>query len=191
MQDIQILEKPASVSDDELWQIVYASHAENRKNGLKINSLISDGKGMREHLGSDAVTWIAVADGVTAGTVSARLQPGKKPLQGRQVVYMMHLGVLPGFGGRGIGKALCAKVIEFARQQGAGAVTLHVVYRNPALKFYRHQGFEELDFIARSRLKQNSVYMVYWTGKPALSPRWQHLRYRLRKKYTELRYRFN
>lgn len=190
-EEIRVLPKPDSLSDDELWQMIYASHERNRQQGLKINTRISDGRTLRQHMGDQAVTWVAYAGDTPAGTVSARIEQGQhRLLRGRQTVYLMHLAVLPAFSGRGIGKMLCDQALEYARQQQAEAATLHVVHRNPALGFYQRLGFEELDFIPRFRLKQNTVYMVYWLRPCAEAPWKRRLRYRLKKAYIKLRYRF-
>jgi ribosomal protein S18 acetylase RimI-like enzyme len=51
------------------------------------------------------------------------------------------IGVHHPYRGRGIGKALLVRLLEHARQQGIGAVSLSVERDNPALRLYSFLGF--------------------------------------------------
>jgi len=51
------------------------------------------------------------------------------------------IGVHHPYRGRGIGKALLVRLLEHARQQGIGAVSLSVERDNPALRLYSRLGF--------------------------------------------------
>lgn len=51
------------------------------------------------------------------------------------------IGVHHPYRGRGIGKALLVRLLEHARQQGIGAVSLSVERDNPALRLYDALGF--------------------------------------------------
>ncbi|MEO6491013.1 MAG: GNAT family N-acetyltransferase [Ferruginibacter sp.] len=58
-------------------------------------------------------------------------------------IFRLHkLYVLPLQMGKGIGKSLLTFVIDQAKQQGAGILELNVNRKNPAIDFYKKQGFE-------------------------------------------------
>ena len=63
---------------------------------------------------------------------------------GRRVGAVHEIVVLPEFRGRGIGKALMGKVIDYFREKGLDRVELWVGDENSrAMEFYRKLGFKE------------------------------------------------
>lgn len=64
------------------------------------------------------------------------------PAENKKDKFRLHkLYVLPGYQGKGLGKELLGKVIEFAAASGATALELNVNRNNPSVAFYKNQGF--------------------------------------------------
>ena len=189
--EIRIVEKPEWIGFDALWALLIRAHEENAKNGLKINTRIHSGEELRAHMGAHTVTWVALDGENVVGTISARIEASAQPaLWGRSTCALMHLGVDPQRKGQRLGARLCEQAEAWARRHDAAAATLFVVDRNPAQAFYRHIGYEALDFVPRPALRQNSVLMVKWL-KESPVPGWRRkLRFRLKRSYIRLRYRF-
>ena len=139
---VSVVNRPDDVTYDALYQIINKAHEENRANGLKINTKISNGEQLQQHLGSKATTYVAFADGTIAGTVSVRMEEGQGVFtQGKQLAYLMHLAVLPEYKGCCVGRKLCEQVEKYAHEKGADAICLHVVNKNLARGFYTHIGY--------------------------------------------------
>ena len=192
MGGLQIIERPEAIDYDRLYEIIYRAHENTRKLGLKINTKISNGDQLRESIEQGNLTvFVAMLDGKPAGTISSKMETGRHRLvKGHTISFAAYLAVLPEFKGYGIGKALCEKVEEYANDHGADAVGLYVAYRNPAVEFYRHLGFEKSEFLPRIQLKQYAIYEVKWL-RNCSTPKWvRALYYRTRKAYVTFKYRF-
>lgn len=190
---LEIIEKPKAVTYDQLYELVYRAHENTRKMGIKINTRISNGGQMRESIEQENMTvYVAMIDGKLAGTISTKIEIGKhRFVKGHTISYVAYVAVLPEYKGYGIGKALCEKAEEYAYDHGADAAGLYVAYRNPAVEFYSHIGYEKIEFLPRIKLKQYAVYEVKWL-KNCNTPKWiRTLYYRTRKPYVSFKYRFD
>jgi ribosomal protein S18 acetylase RimI-like enzyme len=86
---------------------------------------------------TDLASFVAVLDGADVGMVRGELsaeEPG--------VVWLLSMWVDPEARGRGVGDALVAAVIDFARAEGSRTVQLDVADDNaPAIALYARHGF--------------------------------------------------
>jgi ribosomal protein S18 acetylase RimI-like enzyme len=84
---------------------------------------------------------VFVAAGV-AGAVG--LVVGEPDADARPTAWLMSLWVSPGWRGRGVGDALVAAIVEWARSAGVREVRLHVGEGNaPARRLYERNGFSD------------------------------------------------
>ncbi|WP_440974483.1 GNAT family N-acetyltransferase [Pseudomonas koreensis] len=96
----------------------------------------------RERVGAGVVSdldlpLVAEIDQRPVGLVWAKISPADTSL-----AHIYQMWVAPDFRGRGVGRALLGRVIEWARERGAQAVHLGVtVSDTPAMKLYLAQGF--------------------------------------------------
>ena len=87
-----------------------------------------------------AFSLLAYLDRVPAGLVTCF--EGFSTFACRPLLNVHDLAVLPAWRGRGIGRALLARVEELARERGCCKLTLEVLEGNrPAQALYRAQGF--------------------------------------------------
>ncbi|MFG2622635.1 GNAT family N-acetyltransferase [Streptomyces sp. NPDC048507] len=84
-------------------------------------------------------TWVAVTDcggGAVAGFATVSYAPWNRRLT------VEDIEVAPGHRGRGLGRALMGRAVDFARERGAGHLWLEVSNVNaPAIHAYRRLGF--------------------------------------------------
>ena len=99
-----------------------------------------------EDYGTPCFTFVAKLDNKIVGIVCISLQIIPETL----IMYEKHkchidcIGVLEEYQGKGIGKALINKVIEFAKQEKFDYIDLGVwSFNKQAQEFYKHCGFEE------------------------------------------------
>lgn len=85
----------------------------------------------------DLATFVAVLDGADAGMV--RGGPGERAGD----AWLLSMWVAPSARGRGVGEALVAAVVDWARREGFARVVLDVADENaPAVGLYARLGFE-------------------------------------------------
>jgi GNAT superfamily N-acetyltransferase len=191
-QDISIIEKQADISFDEIYRIVYQAHEENRKNGIQANTKITNGDELAEHIGKDAVCYVAMDGDRIVGTVSVDIRSGIRLFtKGKKIARLMHLAVLQEYAGNKLGSRLIEKVEQYAIENDADAVDLFAVERNPARQLYIRRGYEPINYIYQARLKQYSVYMVKWI-KACQYPRWlRRIYYTMKRCYIRIKNKGN
>ena len=94
--------------------------------------------------GDDGI--VAVAEhGEPVGAAWVRQFPADDPGYGfvDEDTPELSVGVQPQYRGRGIGRALCAAVLDKARGMGVAQVSLSVEKGNRAINLYRRLGFAE------------------------------------------------
>jgi ribosomal protein S18 acetylase RimI-like enzyme len=87
---------------------------------------------------ADSTAWIAEEDGRIAGFAVVEWRQYGDGLAG----YIETIEVLPEMRGRGIGNELLRRIEESARENGAGAIWLHVESQNAgAIRLYESHGY--------------------------------------------------
>jgi ribosomal protein S18 acetylase RimI-like enzyme len=100
--------------------------------------------------GPGRFVFVADLDGQVAGFVSGQ---EREHWSGEREVYVGELVVSAEYEGRGIGRALMARVVEHAAQLGLTTITLDTGAANAGARaFYRSLGFEEEDVKLTKRL---------------------------------------
>ncbi|XP_072262823.1 probable N-acetyltransferase camello [Pyxicephalus adspersus] len=85
--------------------------------------------------------WVAESNGRVIGMVGIQSAPGSS-----EVMLLRRLSVAKDQRHKGMAKALCTKVIDFARQRGYKTVTLETsMIQHAAHKLYETMGFQKTD----------------------------------------------
>lgn len=91
--------------------------------------------------GIDEVAFVAVADGAHVGMARGYVRLGGEQ-NARAVAWLIGVYVDPGWRGKGLGRSLSAKVVQWARERGVTEVLLHVADWNAsARRAYESLGF--------------------------------------------------
>jgi ribosomal protein S18 acetylase RimI-like enzyme len=104
-------------------------------------------------LASGGELFVALEAAAVVGTCAAlRLSP--------RLFELAKLAVAPAAQGRGLGRQLCERVIEFARSAGASVIVLtsHTSLA-PAIRLYESLGFQHRPMPADVRYQTANVYM--------------------------------
>lgn len=190
MSVIEYKTKPDTISYDELYELLYNAHAENRKRGMIINPDIKSGEDLKAHLGKDHVCMVAMDGNQVVGTFSIRIEKGTRKISKNLLTgYLSNMGVSEEYRGMGVGAGLISKLAEYAEKEGADALALHVREGNNAYYLYKKAGFIEADYLVRDKQKRKTIYMIKWLGRPKY-PKWSlMLHYGLKKAYLTAKYR--
>lgn len=111
-------------------------------------------------------------NGLVVGAICTRIEPSKDDSStSNSKLYIMTLGVLAAYRGRGIGSKLLQSVLDYYKQEKDGAllsevqeIYLHVQTNNhDAIHFYHRFGFEQGVKIENyyKRLDPSDCYIVY------------------------------
>jgi ribosomal protein S18 acetylase RimI-like enzyme len=96
----------------------------------------------RSGSGVDAVIVVAVVGGRWVGMARGSLDERGDGSVGRPTASMTAVYVAPDWRGRGVGSAVSAGVVEWARERGAAEIRLHVADGNDdARRLYERLGF--------------------------------------------------
>lgn len=131
IDDIQILEKPEWVSWDDIHQVIWDSHAENRRKGIVMRYPSLKGAEIREKIGPQGIMLVALTvENKLVGTTAffpktVRFWFGKNTF-----AYCCFSSVLPEYNGLGIYNALCKKQEELAREMGLDKIMFDTHERN-------------------------------------------------------------
>lgn len=96
------------------------------------------------HIDADVVAhpegiFVCESEGEVVGYVTAR------PNRETRIGWVPNLSVLPGHQGRGIGKALIGKAVDYLRQEGMRFVRIETIEQNEtATALYPKLGFQEM-----------------------------------------------
>ena len=164
-----IIEKNEKISYDDLCCMIQTAHQENRRHGIKVNTKITTGTLLKEHLG-DATTFVAMHGDEAIGTISCETKIEHIPCVGEiKTGFLSFLAVLPDWNGYGVCTALMKASWAYAEAHNAKAVDLLVVENNPASQIYKHYGFKPVNYIYRKSSNQFSIHFIKWLTEPPKS----------------------
>jgi hypothetical protein len=75
---IQIIEKPEWVSWDEIHEVVWEAHANNREKGIIMSYPSLSGEELKNMIGDHGKMFLAVEDNKVVGTLALIVKSGKK-----------------------------------------------------------------------------------------------------------------
>lgn len=116
--DIQIVEKPDWVSWDEIHDVLWAAHAENRNNGVVMRYPSLTGEEIRQKVEGNGKMLCAFVDGKLVGTAAIITKKAYFWCGHGDYAYVCFASVLPEYNGKGIYKSLDISREELARSMG-------------------------------------------------------------------------
>ena len=129
---IQIVEKPDWVSWDDIHDVLWAAHAENRKQGIVMRYASLTGEEIRERIEGKGKLFCAIDGNKVVGTGALVLRnyylwftKGYEPFG-----YMCFAAVLPEYTGKGIYKQLILKREQYCRERGLNRMMFDTHERN-------------------------------------------------------------
>ena len=186
-KSIRILVKPDYVSWDDIHDVIWKSHEENRKNGVIMRYPSLPGSEIEKKIGADGKMLVALTeDGKLVGTAAMMQKKAKLWFGENDFAYCCFASILPEYNGKGIYKEMCRLQEEMARGEGLNMMMFdtheknarnlgHSVkagYRFVDLKFYRDH---------------YNVVMVKWLDGCPYSRFWCSMNYRLRRVGVKIR----
>ena len=163
MEEIRIMEKPDYVSWDEIHDVLWAAHKENRDAGMhmKYPNLPSDQ--LEGLLGDRGHCFVALDGRKVVGTCSYRVFKRKRWYTGRQDVVSLILdALLPEYRGKGIYPKLYHYREEQLKELGFNLIDMDTAEKNEKIQqLFLKDGFRYVDYMVYQS-PHYSIVMAKW-----------------------------
>ena len=116
---IRICLKPESISWDEIHEVIWQSHEENRQNGVVMRYPSLPGDEIQKRIGVDGRMLVALTEeGKLIGTGAVLPKRATLWFGTDTFAYCCFASILPMYAGKGIYKEMCRRQEEIAREMG-------------------------------------------------------------------------
>ena len=184
---IQIIEKPEWISWDDIHEIIWAAHAENRGKGIFMKYPTLPGHVIEEKM-KEGKMFVAIDDTKLVGTAGVIIKEKVSWYGNGTFAYCLLDSVLPDYNGQGIYKQLSVKREELVKELGITRLLIDTHENNShELDILRKNGYKSVDY--KFYNDHYNVVLVKWLdGCPYADSyiKWQFL---IHKWYRKLRYK--
>ena len=173
MKEIVIIEKPDSVSWEEIRNTLIEAHRENLKNGLVVRSTMLTSEQLREQVG-DGQCFLAYDGDELVGVSAVRIKQCNQWFCHGKVAHFLLDSVIIDYQGRGIYSLLQKARYSYVEEKGITIITTNTAENNkrmvsllPKLGFHRAAMFHAID------TDHYSITWVKWLSEePCKYIRW-------------------
>lgn len=184
------IKKPDSISYEEIHELLYAAHDENRKKGIFIKTANMSGKELEKHIGENGTCFVVMDGSKLAGVIAVRDVIRNKWYAKGHVLDQIILGVSPEYTGKHISSILHEKVVEYAIQNNYNAIEARVAHQHINMQnLDRHWGFRYVDYISFKGIDHYTTVLYKWVHGCPYSQKYCDFRFNLKKILVHLRYK--
>lgn len=162
-ESIQIIEKPDWISWDEIHNVLWNAHAENRKKGVVMRFPSLPGDEIRKFIEGRGKLFCAIADGKVVGTGAIVIKKvwlwfTKYP---EEFCYLYFASVLPEYMGKGIYKQINVHREQVCREMGINRLLFDTHEKNTHIQnVLKKNGFKPVDY--KFYLDHYNIVMIKW-----------------------------
>lgn len=189
--EIKIIEKPDWVSWDDIHDVLWKAHAENRRKGINMAlPTLSSEKIGEKIISEGGKMFLAIEGNKIVGTLALIVKSGKRWYNYGQYGYLCFGAVLPEYSGKGIYRSLYQLVETTAKQMELSVLTSDTNEKNARmLKITKREGYH---FVAMKACKDHfNIICAKWLEKCPYSLWYIKIRYSMSVLLTKLRYRMD
>lgn len=168
---IKFSEKPEWVTWDEIHNVLWKAHENNRKKGIIMAFPSLSGEEIRKKIGDSGKFFVAIEGSKLVGTLALINKTGKQWYNSGQYGYMCFGAVLPEYSGKGIYRSLYQLAETTARQMNLYVITRDTNEKNARmLKITKQEGYHFVDYkvckdhfnIVRAKWLDKSPYPLWY-----------------------------
>lgn len=187
---IQVIEKPEWVSWDEIHEVLWKAHEQNRKKGIIMSYPSLSGEEIRNKIGDKGKMFVAIEDDKVIGTLALIKKVGKQWYNTGQYGYLCFGAVLPECSGKGVYRSLYQLAETTAKQMGLLILTRDTNENNARmLKITKQEGYH---FVECKAWKDHfNIVRAKWLDKCPYPTWYIKTRFLLSKMIIKLRYRMD
>lgn len=143
---VKIEEKPDWVSWDEIHNVLWKAHEDNRSKGVIMDNSSLPGDKIRDRIGKDGKLFVALGDKVV-GTLALIKKTGKEWYYSGDCGHICFGAVLSDYSGKGIYRSLYQLAEKTATQMGLTVLTRSTHEHNERmLKITKQEGYCFVDY---------------------------------------------
>ena len=187
-QNIQIIEKPDWVSWDDIHDVLWNAHKENRQKGINMRLPTMTGEELRKFIEGRGKLFVAMDGEKVVGTLGFVVKEGNKWYNRGRYCYSCLGAVLPENSGKGVIRALADKVREAELEIGVDVLISDTNEKNAKIqKILNRREWVLVGYAARSD-HYGKIYAKWLNKRPY--PLWYiKLRALQSKLYVKTRYK--
>lgn len=164
METVRIIEKPDSISWEEIRQCLIDAHAENRAKGINMTHYQWPAEKIKAFIGDDSVVLVALDGSKLVGVLALNTIEKKKWYVTGKCGYVGFGAVLHEYNGQGIFRKMYDTIEEKARKNGYDVLIRDTNEKNKRmLKISKKEGYRFVDYMAGS--DHNSIMRAKWLGE--------------------------
>lgn len=189
-QNIQILERPEWVSWDEIHNVLWKAHEDNRSKGINMAFPALPGEKIQEKIEGRGKMLVAMDGKKVVGTAALIVKVNYLWCGKGDYAYCCFASVLPEYNGRGVYKALDLRREELALSMKLTRMIADTHENNKhRLDIAKKAGYK---FVGLKACKDHyNVIMVKWLNGCPYSENYIKLRFLLSKFWKRIRYRMD
>ena len=188
---IHIIERPKDVTYHEVCELISLAHREIvETKGIVMRAAFLDGDKLKERIGENGVTFVALDEGKLVGTLSIREKECNAWYTHGKVAELVSVATHPEYRGKHVFSMLYATAWHYVENKEYKLLELDTAANNTnAINVYKHCGFVLVDFKAPRDADHYSVVMAKWRENAPFNRRYCSIMYRIRKMMVKFRYR--
>lgn len=185
---IQVIEKPEWVTWDEIQEVLWKAHGQNREQGMNMALPALPGEEIRKRIEGKGKMLVAICDRKVVGTAAITKKTARLWCGDTSYAYICFASVLPDYNGRGVYKALDIKREELALSMGLDKMLGDTHEKNEhRLSIAKKAGYK---FVDLSVWKDHyNVVMVKWLKGCPYTNLYCNIQFMIHKWYRKLRYK--
>lgn len=190
MEEIKIIQKPDSVSWDDIHNLLLEAHKKNIEKGIVLQYAQMSGDEIQKKLGDEGRCWVAMDGDKIVGTTSVTFFTGKGWWnKGKKVAHGCFTGILSQYQGIGILEEMNAKKYEYSIASGAEMNQGDTSEDNKIVrKILAKDGYKTVAYFA-SESNHYSVRIVKWFGECPFTDKYINHRCKISEKLTKWQYK--
>lgn len=162
MTSVTIIEKPDSVSYDEIASVLHDAHKSNIEKGMHFSAAAQSGDEIRKHLHGSGRFYIAAIGNAVVGVGAVRFRQIDKWFHQGYCADIVSVGIRSAYKGQGISKLLFSKLEQEAFKE-CGIVIMNTAEHNEIMLSSRlHDGWCFVDYLSHKGTDFYSIMLAKW-----------------------------
>ena len=164
--NIQVLEKPDWISWDDIHEIIWTAHSENRERGVFMRFPSLPGEEIRKKVEENGKMLVAIRDSIIVGTAAIIFKDRSLWCGKGKFGYCCFASVLPSEQGKGIYNRMCIQREELARNVGINRLIMDTNENNTReCSIVKRAGYKAVDY-KFYKDHYNVVFVKWLNGCP-------------------------
>lgn len=190
MEELRFVEKPDSISWDDIHNLLMEAHKRNFEKGIVLQYALMQGDEIKNLLGEEGRCWVAMDGNKLVGTTSVTFFIGKDWWnKGKKSAHGCFTGILKNYQGLGILDDMNVLKFEYISKSNAELVVGDTAEDNHMMrKIAGRNGYKTVAFFA-PKSDHYSVKIVKWLGECPFTDKYINRRCKISEKLTKWQYK--